>query len=94
MHVTHTLVSNAVGVRLALTAVLAATGADRDGRSLCAALLDAGAELLRTAPPAALAATLGELDAVDQLAAKAELTAACVRCCACPRGRGLRSMAA
>jgi hypothetical protein len=62
----------------ALTAVIAATGASRLGRMLCAKLLDAAVLSLGTGG--------AEIFGAEPDLAIAEVTAVCVACRACPRG--------
>lgn len=76
----------AANAHMALIAVLTATGPDKAGRALCAALMDGAAEVLTLAGSAELRAVSG-MGAVDRLATLAHMASVCAACAACPRGR-------
>lgn len=77
-----------LATRLALVAILAATGPSLPGRRLCARLMDEAAGVIAEAPAADLAAAV-EAPAVDRFRALGVLATACAACAACPRGRAM-----
>ena len=73
--------------KLALVALMAATGASPAGRKLCGRLLDGAQDLLSTATDEELGPCGGT--ETSRASALEELSQACAACGACPRGHAL-----
>lgn len=73
--------------RAVVVAVVAATGASAAGTTLCAALLDQAAELLRSGPAEVIGSVGGQSHPSARRAGLAMLEEICGQCRMCPRGR-------
>ena len=76
---------HAEAARLALIAVVAATGLSATGSRLCRAMMDIAAERLRCASGESITARQADATGL-RMAGAAVLDSVCAACAACPRG--------